>query len=63
MLPAEDSEAVLTVTSSVELLFTLSGVDFLGDSWRDLVTGDFFRNGEIGAVGFKIDFTKGVATD
>lgn len=63
MLSARYLKLPLTAMSHPGCFRILSGVDFLGDRLRDLVRGEFLRIGEIGTVGFKIDFTNGVTAD
>lgn len=64
LIPAGGLEFFQTATSEAGLPCFLFGVNFFwGDKLRDLLRGEPLRIGEIGAVGFKIDFTNGPPAD
>lgn len=58
-----DLESCLAAYSYLRSFFIFSGVDFLGDRLRDLERREFLWTGEIETVGFKMDFTDGIAAD
>ncbi len=63
LVPTGALELFQVASSLTGLSWFSSAVDFLGEKLSDLLRGELLRVGDIGALGFKIDFTNGTTAD